>query len=53
MKQKPEELLKKFRIQYEGQEGIDSGGLTKDWYLQVSRDMFKPELCLFEKLGDR
>lgn len=30
-------LRTKLRIQYEGEPGVDSGGLTKDWYLQLSK----------------
>ena len=27
-----EGLKKRLNIQYEGEEGIDSGGITKEWY---------------------
>lgn len=30
-------LRAKLRVQYEGEKGVDSGGLTKDWYLQLSK----------------
>ncbi|KAH8063495.1 ubiquitin protein ligase [Aureococcus anophagefferens] len=29
-------LNKRFKIEYDGENGIDSGGLTKDWYLVLS-----------------
>ena len=29
-------------------QGIDSGGLTKEWYMLLSRDYFASEHCLFE-----
>ena len=31
----------KLKIEYEGEAGIDSGGLTKDWYLQFSEALKK------------
>lgn len=44
-----QELLKKPKITFTNEPGIDSGGLTKDWFLQVSklatdksRRLFKP-----------
>ena len=42
-------LKAKMRIVYEGETGIDSGGLTKDWYLEISRRLLSKEsqLCLF------
>ena len=44
-----EDLKKKTRIEYSGEDGIDSGGLTKDWFLELSRQLFDPQLCLFRK----
>ena len=47
-----EELGKKIRIDFLGEEGIDSGGLSKDWFLEVSRGIFRPELGLFVEVND-
>ncbi|GMH77161.1 hypothetical protein TL16_g07310 [Triparma laevis f. inornata] len=33
------DLMKKTKIIFNGEEGIDSGGLTKDWYLGLSRSV--------------
>jgi len=30
-------LRRRLNVQFDGENGIDSGGLTKDWYLQLSR----------------
>ena len=44
-------LKAKMRIVYAGETGIDSGGLTKDWYLEISRRLLSKEsqLCLFQE----
>lgn len=47
------DLRKKLRIEYRGEEGIDAGGLTKDWYLQMGRALLNPSYCLFARVeGD-
>lgn len=35
------------RITFMGEAGIDSGGVTKDWFLSLSRQLVDPHLCLF------
>eukprot|EP00942_MAST-04A_sp_MAST-4A-sp1_P002005 g2005.t1 len=51
MRMSSNELKSKMRIVYEGETGIDSGGLTKDWFLEISRRLLSKEtqLCLFAK----
>ncbi|ETW01279.1 hypothetical protein, variant [Aphanomyces invadans] len=44
------ELQLKPRVTFEGEGGIDSGGLTKDWYLQVSQQAAHPSRGLFRPL---
>jgi hypothetical protein len=34
-------------ITFENEEGIDSGGITNEWYMQLSRRFFDPKLALF------
>ena len=50
----PAQLRTRFKIVYEGESGIDSGGLTKDWYLELSRKIMSTEsqLGLFKKSPD-
>lgn len=36
-----------FIIKYLGQIGIDYGGLRKDWFTKLSRELFNPSLGLF------
>ena len=45
---KPAEIRGKLTIQFSGEEGIDAGGLTREWYMLLAREMFNPEVALFE-----
>eukprot|EP01105_Mastigella_eilhardi_P021763 TRINITY_DN529_c2_g4_i1.p1 TRINITY_DN529_c2_g4~~TRINITY_DN529_c2_g4_i1.p1 ORF type:complete len:3442 (-),score=904.70 TRINITY_DN529_c2_g4_i1:98-9571(-) len=45
------ELKGRMSVQFSGEEGIDAGGLTKEWYQVISREMFNPNYALF-KLSD-
>lgn len=38
-----EEIKKGLRIEFKGEEGIDAGGLRKEWFLLLIRDIFNPE----------
>lgn len=31
----------------QGEEGIDAGGVTREWYQVMAREMFNPNLALF------
>jgi hypothetical protein len=44
------QLCKKFKIIFEGEEGIDSGGLTKDWYLLLSRSLSVEKNMIFKSV---
>ena len=45
-----DKLRHKFRITYDGEVGIDSGGLTKDWFLEISNKLVDPRYALFRKV---
>ena len=45
-----EQLRQKFRITYDGEVGIDSGGLTKDWFLEIANKLVDPRYALFRKV---
>ena len=51
MRLTPGQLRIRFKIVYNGETGIDSGGLTKDWYLELSRSLMssKSQLGLFSQ----
>jgi E3 ubiquitin-protein ligase HECTD2 len=38
-----EDIKKGLRIEFRGEEGIDAGGLRKEWFLLLVRDVFNPE----------
>jgi E3 ubiquitin-protein ligase HECTD2 len=38
-----EEIKKGLRIEFLGEEGVDGGGLRKEWFLLLVRDIFDPE----------
>ncbi|CAK9113506.1 E3 ubiquitin-protein ligase ptr1 (HECT-type E3 ubiquitin transferase ptr1) (Poly(A)+ RNA transport protein 1) [Durusdinium trenchii] len=46
------QLRKRIKVDYVGQEGIDAGGLSKDWFLEISRVIFSPKTGLFTRLGE-
>lgn len=37
-----EEVKKGLRIEFHGEEGVDAGGLRKEWFLLLTRDIFDP-----------
>ncbi|KAI6780396.1 E3 ubiquitin-protein ligase-like protein [Emericellopsis cladophorae] len=42
-----EDAKKALRITFKGEEGIDGGGLRKEWFLLLVREVFSPDLGLF------
>ncbi|KAK4872231.1 hypothetical protein RN001_016355 [Aquatica leii] len=50
----PEEWKNRFYIVFEEEEGQDAGGLLREWYMIISRDIFNPMYALFTiSPGDR
>lgn len=50
----PEEWKNRFYIVFEDEEGQDAGGLLREWYVIISRDIFNPMYALFTvSPGDR
>ena len=47
MRQTPEDLKKRLMIKFDGEEGLDYGGVSREFFL-LSHDMFNPFYCLFE-----
>ena len=43
----PEEMHGKLRVQFVGEDGVDAGGLTREWYELLAREMFNPNYALF------
>ncbi|TPX39895.1 hypothetical protein SeLEV6574_g06933 [Synchytrium endobioticum] len=42
------DLKKKLRIEFVNEDGIDLGGLTKEWFLLLTRDLFDPQYGMFD-----
>lgn len=36
------------RVTFSGEDGVDAGGVTREWYQVMSREMFNPAISLFE-----
>ncbi|KAJ3053743.1 putative E3 ubiquitin-protein ligase [Rhizophlyctis rosea] len=41
------DLKKKLRIEFFNEDGVDAGGLTKEWFLLLVRDLFDPQYGMF------
>ncbi len=48
MRQTPEELKKRLMIRFEAEEGLDYGGVSREFFFLLSHEMFNPQYCLFE-----
>jgi len=42
------QLRQRWQIVYRGEAGLDAGGLTRDWFLQVTKAMFDPDMGLWQ-----
>ncbi|KXJ97368.1 hypothetical protein Micbo1qcDRAFT_156214 [Microdochium bolleyi] len=42
-----EDIKKALRIEFDGEEGVDAGGLRKEWFLLLVREVFNPDHGLF------
>jgi len=49
---RPEELRGRLHVTFSGEEGIDAGGLTREWYGVLAKDVFNPGYCLFSQTAD-
>ncbi|KAL9656285.1 hypothetical protein ABK040_007898 [Willaertia magna] len=48
-----EECKEKISVRFQGEEGIDAGGLTKEWFLCLSKEMLNPNYALFIPCADQ
>ncbi|KAK9459418.1 uncharacterized protein V1516DRAFT_687172 [Lipomyces oligophaga] len=48
MRQSPQDLKKRLMIKFEGEEGLDYGGVSREYFFLLSHEMFNPFYCLFE-----
>lgn len=52
MKMKTKELRKKLMVKFRGEEGIDYGGVAREWLHLLSREMLNPQYALFKYTAD-
>ena len=45
-------LILKPKVTFVGEAGIDSGGVSKDWFICLSRAFADPQFCLFRRCDD-
>lgn len=43
----PQEMYGRLQVDFIGEEGLDLGGPTREWYSSLSREMFNPDYALF------
>lgn len=48
----PQELKGRLTVHFQGEEGIDAGGLTREWYQLLSRVIFDKGALLFTTVGN-
>ncbi|KIY45606.1 HECT-domain-containing protein [Fistulina hepatica ATCC 64428] len=44
----PENLKRRLMISFEGEDGLDYGGVSREWFFLLSHEMFNPSYGLFE-----
>ncbi|EEB08801.1 HECT-type ubiquitin-protein ligase E3 Pub1 [Schizosaccharomyces japonicus yFS275] len=48
MRQSASDLKKRLMIKFDGEDGLDYGGLSREYFYLLSHEMFNPFYCLFE-----
>ncbi|KXS21640.1 HECT-type ubiquitin-protein ligase E3 Pub1 [Gonapodya prolifera JEL478] len=48
MRYQPSDLKKRLMIKFSGEEGLDYGGVSREFFFLLSHEMFNPFYCLFE-----
>ncbi|KTF82212.1 hypothetical protein cypCar_00039830, partial [Cyprinus carpio] len=48
---KPYDLRRRLYIIFKGEEGLDYGGLAREWFFLLSHEVLNPMYCLFEYAG--
>lgn len=47
-----DEMRRRLHVTFSGEDGIDAGGLSREWYTILAREIFNPNYCLFISSGD-
>uniref|UniRef100_UPI00398EB15D NEDD4-like E3 ubiquitin-protein ligase WWP1 isoform X2 n=1 Tax=Pristiophorus japonicus TaxID=55135 RepID=UPI00398EB15D len=48
---KPYDLRRRLYVIFKGEEGLDYGGLAREWFFLLSHEVLNPMYCLFEYAG--
>ena len=48
MRLQPYDLRRRLYIIFRGEEGLDYGGLAREWFFRLSHEVLNPMYCLFE-----
>ncbi|XP_074600611.1 E3 ubiquitin-protein ligase Su(dx)-like [Brevipalpus obovatus] len=51
MRVPPHELRRRLFITFKGEEGLDYGGIAREWFFLLSHQVLNPMYCLFEYAG--
>merc|ERR1719502_785778 len=46
-----QDFHKIFRFKFVGEEGLDAGGLAREWFTLVGKELFNPDFGLFSHTG--
>merc|ERR550532_1103428 len=52
-KRSGEEMRAKIQVQFQGEEGIDAGGVGKEWCTALAKEIFNPNYALFVQAGGK
>lgn len=47
------ELKGKLVVRFQNEEGLDAGGLTREWFSILAKEMFNPDYALFRREGKK
>lgn len=47
-----DEMRRRLSVNFHGEEGMDAGGLTREWYGVLAREIFNADYALFTSTGD-
>lgn len=47
-----DEMRKRLAVSFHGEEGMDAGGVTREWYAVLAREIFNANYALFISAGD-
>ena len=48
-----QDLRRRLFVIFKGEEGLDYGGVAREWFFLLSHQMLNPMYCLFEYVGDK